>query len=1011
MDKHNMYTQARPNRASPSASQPSVQRAGQRLSEFRPAPSMLARGQHRPITNLSPRDGQVIDVLSLPSSNHSGASGRPNGPNQSMQHGRPGGLSMSNVGSQSGQGGYPSVPRQQCPPIPSSQGVPPSHRPRPPVHSHGLSPSSQSGRLREAGRQSGSIQPSAQSRQPSGVHGGTSTAEKLQDGAPSALSRKPLVDYASDSDDSDDCQVLNSTPAIFETQKAEKESNKSDQRAPTRTGQRQAAAHEELELDDDGYPIESSAPAKPRGTIRYTSHAMKLVKTAQPLRSQDPNKDLRADPNRQKPAVEQAAKRKAPSGDAVDASPAKKSRADNLREYTRMALSQAINAVPPKKTRQPVEHGEIGPPPPGLRPYEDAQRMTAERPRYQPQGRSTVVQNGSASVQAPAGSHYEVAAHAGEKRQQSDDNPRGKAEKRPKTIEHPQAQEPTARNVLAKQTRRFPSVLAKSPVLVGRSELARSPGPKSIPHSKPSDEQQQDAPAIGEFQWNDWVADSSKSIQESQHFVEAGSNSRVSTTPASGQGNLTSFDTSSDAPAVSRLSTQGPSMNSATALDGNQSEATVPAPPQGDMRSEIPQASGAPSANDNQDNELQFGNFDYDSNDLSVLENLADDEDLRLAIERADALFAAHAPTTDANAAEPPAPASSHPVEPSPVGQQPASADRAQAAGGKRGRSELTEDQLYDEYEQEYQAKRQRSDDGEGSSKASASGSKLADSDQKRSLIRRKIEDHKRATAVKKPTAQDYIYAFSSANLDTATFADADIENAYDDPRMDKELRAQEAGAAAAAEDPKPAGSPSLAPAPSTAVETSGGAEQPAEGTAPPSPFADLFFDGDNHYPSLGGPWREVPVSKIFRPSNHGWRKGSECSHANWPDPNLFNGMVKHLQDLSNRETIVNLHNPSNKSSDKPRSKNNNNPRSNSTPNVNYAGATAQPTTSQGGDRMDMSVLTAERKLNTNQCARGVVAYTIAESMADSALTRECFSVCFLSNFSKQFGPAIRLKA
>ncbi|KAL9012622.1 MAG: hypothetical protein Q9173_002613, partial [Seirophora scorigena] len=130
---------------------------------------------------------------------------------------------------------------------------------------------------------------------------------------------------------------------------------------------------------------------------------------------------------------------------------------------------------------------------------------------------------------------------------------------------------------------------------------------------------------------------------------------------------------------------------------------------------------------------------------------------------------------------------------PSPAVEQPTADSQVKVAGEKRSRSEQAEDELYEEYEQEFSSKKRRLDNEEASISSSTSASGLSDTDKKRSEIRKETDTRKTATASKNPTAEDYISASSSTNFDPATFNDSDIDDAFEDPKMENELSATNA--------------------------------------------------------------------------------------------------------------------------------------------------------------------------------------------------------------------------
>lgn len=778
-----------------------------------------------------------------------------------MRHGHSSGFSQSDMAPQSRQSGQAGDHGFNIPAAYSNGTGRPSGSP----HSDGLSKHPSRGQVGTA--------------KPTDLRGGEGK-ERLQGPIPG---QKPLIDYKSD--DSDDFQILDSAPVVFQDQGPQ------DLIGPSCNVRQKPAVlgyvtePKDVSWGADGYPTYGSDTgfAKPLGTIpssaKYTTKGLHH----QLLAPKDANTHLQAGGDRQKSVARpDSFKTEASPRVKPNATPEEMKPAEHLQKYIGMAKGQPFNVGLAEQKKRVQDQGNDGAPHPSLTSFEEKQSHGEEaRRRVQNAGSGNVQ---GLSVVGALGSQQGKSAKSGDsKRQRGDEFHEGKPFKRQKTPEYSEPQTSTSHSDSSKQIRRSP-LLAKSKVARGKSMPARSPGPKPHSNRQHSNEQKQNSSVNGEVKRGGWTKDSSEATEDHRLPIIPGASSNSRKIAASYPSQVISTPLaigSFDAPDVDSPFIQGSEMNPAIGFVGKQAQRTRPTPTSDVVPPPYHENVDIPAANDQRAEGLEFGDFDPPPGDYSAFGGIEEfvrsmsDEELRETVKQVSSMQESQALVTERSYVVPLALGQSGSSGASPS-VQPVSTDGLNAGGVKRTRAEGTEEAEENVGvgdEAEHPSKRYRPDSHEGNRASLSSASKLSDEDRKRHEIRKTIDDHKKATAARDPTAQEYRSALSSNNFDSTNFGDSDIDNAFDDPTLAKQLTSETSNSAASTAHPKPAGTTPSAAALNSTTEADGGIEQPAGEKTPETSFTELLFreygsdwpsfvepfEYLNHLPADGGVAGTVP--------------------------------------------------------------------------------------------------------------------------------------------------------
>lgn len=608
---------------------------------------------------------------------------------------------------------------------------------------------------------------------------------------------KPLVDHKPDSDD---CEIVESKPAVFQVQPPENQQRNLTSRIPSQSTQLGRVKSLKKKLDADGYPISSYTASK--------------TKVSQSIRPRDLNQFSSTNCEPQEHATSHGLKRKEGSIESINPASTKRVRAEPLAEQPEIhkdsSASQAVDVEAMTKTQQPAIIGTLSPSDRGLLPSEENQRQQKEAKRHSPESSSS--SNRDIKATSPLTKQAGKSAHSGDKRQRNDEHLETTAGKRPKTSQIAQSHTLTKPNTLQKKARGSP-VLAKRRAAGGRSLLPledKSQQPAMLPNGLSRGSQ-----AVDDVRRGDWLAHSPKSVQYAQ---QSPAGCKTDTPhprqpPVTVQSDpMTCVVGPSYVPAFDPTSSHRPSTSTRTGSDGIRSESIEPLPAGHITTKPIIDTRDLSAACDSQ--HIRLGQIE-----IWTLVDVPNDDGLRMAPGSTEEDFRAQLPTTNMDFLQSPLIPFALTSMPSPTIEQP-TADKV--AGEKRSRSEQAEDELYEEYEQEFSSnKKQRLDNEFITSTSSSPSFSATDNKKKRSETRKRNID-----AANLPTVEAYT---STTNFDPATFNDSDIDAAFEDPEMET------------TKTPTPAPSSSL----SNDNNNSSNQEEPPLGEiVPMSSFAYLFNTG-----------------------------------------------------------------------------------------------------------------------------------------------------------------------
>ncbi|KAL8954427.1 MAG: hypothetical protein Q9193_007252 [Seirophora villosa] len=338
---------------------------------------------------------------------------------------------------------------------------------------------------------------------------------------------------------------------------------------------------------------------------------------------------------------------------------------------------------------------------------------------------------------------------------------------------------------------------------------------------------------VDDVRRGDWLAHSPKSVQYAQQSPAGCKTDTLHTKQPSitVQGNpMPCVVGPSHVPAFDPTSNHRLSTSTRTGSDGIRSKSTVPLPAGHITTQSIVETQDLSTASDSQD-------IRSDQNHKWLLGDVATDDRLRMAPGSTEEESQAQVPTANMDFFQSPLIVFALTSMPSPAIEQPTRDNQDKVAGEKRSRSEQAEDELYEEYEQEFSSNKKQRLDNEFTSISSSPNLSTTDKKKRSETRKRKIDAHHKAA--KTPTAEDYISASSSTNFDPATFNDKDIDDAFEGPKMENELRA--------AKNSTPAPSSSL-----SSNDNNSNQEPPLGEILPMSSFAYLFNTG---YPAFVEPF------------------------------------------------------------------------------------------------------------------------------------------------------------
>lgn len=566
---------------------------------------------------------------------------------------------------------------------------------------------------------------------------------------------KPLVDYESDSDD---CEIVESKPAVFQVQPPENQQQNLTSRIPSQSTQLGRVKSLKKKLDADGYPISSYTASK--------------TKVSQSIRPRDLNQFSSTNCEPQEHATSHGLKRKEGPIESINPASTKRVRAESLAEQPEIrkdsSVSQAVDVEAMTKTQQPAIIGTLSPSDRGLLPSEENQRQQKEAKRHSPESSSS--SNRDIKATSPLTKQAGKSAHSGDKRQRNDEHLETTAGKRPKTSQIAQSHTLTEPNTLQKKARGS-SVLAKRRAAGGRSLLPL--GDKSQQPAMPAvlpNGLSRGSQAVDDVRKGDWLAHSPKSVQ---HAQQSPAGCKTDTPhprqpPVTVQGDpMTCVVGPSHVPAFDPTSSHRPSTSTRTGSDGIRSESIVPLPAGHIITKPIIDTRDLSATCDGQD--IRLG-----QNENWTLGDVAKDDRLRMAPGLTKEDFRTQLPTTNMDFLQSPLIAFPLTSMPSPTIEQP-TADKV--AGEKRSRSEQAEDELYEEYEQEFSSNKRQRFNNKFTSTSSSPSFSATDNKKKRSETRKRDID-----AANLPTVEAYT---STTNFDPATFNDSDIDAAFEDPEME----------------------------------------------------------------------------------------------------------------------------------------------------------------------------------------------------------------------------------
>ncbi|KAI4118194.1 MAG: hypothetical protein LQ345_001714, partial [Seirophora villosa] len=500
---------------------------------------------------------------------------------------------------------------------------------------------------------------------------------------------KPLVDYESDSDD---CEIVESRPALFQVQSLGKQQQHLESQIHSQTKQPGRAKSLKMKLDADGYPISSYTASK--------------TKASQSLRPRDLNQSSSTNCEPQEHATSHGLKRKEGPIEIINPASTKRVRAELLAEQPEIhkdsSATQAVDVQAMTKTQQPAIIGTLSPSKPCSISSEENQRQQKGAKRHSPELSSS--SNRDIKPMSPLTKQAGKPAHSGDKRQRDDEHLETTAGKPLKTSQIAQSHTLTEPKVTRKETRVSP-VLAKRKAVGGRSFLPlgdksqQSAMPAMLPNGPSRGSQ-----GVDDVRRGDWFAHSTKSVQYAQQSP-AGCKTD---TPHSKQPSITVQGDAmscvvgpSHAAASDPTSSHRPSTSTRTGSDGIRSESIVPVPAGHITTRPIIDSRDPSAACDSQD--IRLG-----QNENWTLEDVANDDRLRTTPGSTEEDFRAQVPTANMDFLQSPLIAFALTSMPSPTIEQPAADSQDTVAGEKRSRSEQAEDELYAEYEQEYSSKKQR---------------------------------------------------------------------------------------------------------------------------------------------------------------------------------------------------------------------------------------------------------------------------------------------------------------
>ncbi|KAL8760944.1 MAG: hypothetical protein Q9184_002886 [Pyrenodesmia sp. 2 TL-2023] len=468
--------------------------------------------------------------------------------------------------------------------------------------------------------------------------------------------------------------------------------------------------------------------------------------------------------------------------------------------YPKYEAWQGSNTELAPSTQKPVVDGSAGAPDPGaLLSFETKQRLRKEALRRIAAGKGN---EEGVNVARPSGTQQKELVNQGTKRQRGDEYLEDKATKRQKEPERPRL--PVANVVPLKKA---PSTRAKNHAAARQPSLPLAPtpyishnvqpyvprqqrgygAPSLPPNAQPYHPQQQPGhiPITAQSGSQPWGPISFTDMLEGGSSFGLDDDQVESTAnPPTLSGSVSSNPKISENPG---------SLSLAEMLDedlpfgfDDRYDLNIKPPAPNDSLSSTPKVSEIPASSGIQDDQYIFGDFNRAPDDFSVFEGIEQD----VGPVSADAIAVMMATFVEEDGSAPEAPAiGATNVQPvvatqrqlgvATATEQSVSVNGRPTPGGKRAGSE-DEEGATAAAEEERRSKRHQAEQVPEDDVALESKKRLSEADQKRSAIRKKIDEQKKALSrQRKPSTEDYTSATTSINIDPVACSDSDIEDAF----------------------------------------------------------------------------------------------------------------------------------------------------------------------------------------------------------------------------------------